>query len=77
MTPPAMFAKSSQITLTSLGEVFGEDTPQNRELARRVRACVNACAGFTTEDLEAGILDQMRGIIAQLAPLAAQATRAA
>ena len=77
MTPPAMFAKSSQITLTALGEIFAEDTPQNRELARRVRACVNACAGFTTEDLDAGILDQMRAIIEQLAPLAAQANRAA
>jgi len=74
LEPPS---KVPQITVTGAGEIFAADTAENRELARRVTACVNACAGFTTDDLEAGILEDIRRVIEQLAPLASQANRAA
>jgi len=78
MLEPPLSARSPQITVTADGEIFAADTPANRDLARRVQACINACAGFTTEDLERGIVDDMRRVIEQLAPLAAaRAERAA
>jgi hypothetical protein len=64
--------KSAQITLTADGEIFGADLPENRALSRRVRACINACEGFTTAELEQGLLTHMRRLIEHLAPLAAQ-----
>lgn len=55
--------------LTSEGSLHGEDTPENRALIRRIHACVNACEGISTEELEAGIIDDMRRIIGEVAPL--------
>ena len=55
--------------VTSEGSLHGEDTPENRELIRRIHACVNACEGITTDELEAGIIDDMRKVIAEVAPL--------
>ncbi|QDT44555.1 hypothetical protein Pan241w_46670 [Gimesia alba] len=55
--------------ISSEGEILGEDTPENQELVRRVVACVNACDGITTEELENGIIEDMRRVIAQTAPL--------
>jgi hypothetical protein len=72
MTQPAVSPQPSQITVTGAGDVFGTDTPANRALARRIRACVNACEGLATEDLEQGIVGDMRRIIQQLAPVAAE-----
>lgn len=51
------------------GEIRGLDTPDNRELARRLRACVNACAGIPTDDLERGIVQDMRRVIGDIVPL--------
>jgi hypothetical protein len=51
------------------GEIRGVDTPGNRELARRLRACVNACAGIPTDDLERGIVQDMRRVIGDIVPL--------
>ena len=55
--------------ISSEGEILGEDTPENQELVRRMVACVNACDGITTEELENGIISDMRRVIAQTAPL--------
>ncbi len=55
--------------ISSEGEILGEDTPENQVLVRRVVACVNACDGITTEELEEGIIADMRKVIAQAAPL--------
>ncbi|HAH46670.1 MAG TPA: hypothetical protein DCM07_17780 [Planctomycetaceae bacterium] len=32
-------------------------------------ACVNACDGITTEELESGIINDMRRVISQTAPI--------
>lgn len=58
-----------RVIVTDNGEVHAADTPENRDLARRLKACVNACAGFTTEELESGIIEDMRRVIANVAPL--------
>jgi hypothetical protein len=51
------------------GELHAEDTPENREIARRIRACVNACEGISTEELEQGIIQDMRRALASVVPL--------
>jgi len=53
------------------GDIHGEDTEENREIVRRIHACVNACGGISTEELEKGIIQDMRRVIAQIAPLLA------
>lgn len=62
-------ARTPNFVITPDGELHGEDTPENREIARRVRACVNACESFSTDDLEAGILTQMLAVIREVRPL--------
>ena len=62
-------AKPTRFVVTSDGELLGEDTPENREQARRLRACVNACEGLSTDDLEAGIVTQMLEIVRSVGPL--------
>ncbi len=51
------------------GDVYGEDTEESREIVRRIHACVNACEGISTEELEKGIIQDMQRVIAQTAPL--------
>ena len=69
MTPPSSPAARPKFVVTAEGELLGEDTPGNRELARRIHACVDACEGLTTEDLEAGIVSQMLEIVRTVGPL--------
>ena len=61
--------KGPHFVLTSAGELHGEDTPENREIVRRIHACVAACDGISTEELEQGIVQDMRRIIATVAPI--------
>lgn len=62
-------ARGPHFLITVEGDVHGEDTPENREIVRRIHACVNACEGISTEELENGIIQDMRRVIAQVAPL--------
>jgi hypothetical protein len=62
-------APSGQLVITAAGDVYGPDTPENQELARRIRACINACAGLTTEDLENGMIQDLCRTMMQVAPL--------
>lgn len=59
----------TKLVITPNGEIHGADTPENRELARRVHACVNACEGISTEELEANIIADMRRVLAGVVPL--------
>lgn len=58
-----------RVIVTADGDVLAEDTPVNRDLSRRLLACVNACAGISTEDLESGVVADMRRVIENVAPL--------
>jgi len=69
MTGESQSVNPPHFVISSEGEILGEDTPENQEMARRVVACVNACDGITTEELESGIIGDMRQVIAQAAPL--------
>jgi hypothetical protein len=69
MGKPPHFRKSPQIVVTHEGELLGEDTLENREIVRRIHACVSACDGISTEELEQGIVQDMRQVIAQVAPI--------
>ena len=57
--------------VTSEGDLLGENTAENIEIVRRIRACVNACEGLTTADLENGIITQMTRLVSDLTPLIA------
>lgn len=69
MEKPPHFYNSPQIVITHEGELHGEDTLENREIVRRIHACVSACEGISTEELEQGIVQDMRQVIAQVAPI--------
>ncbi|KAA0140141.1 MAG: hypothetical protein CME32_06150 [Gimesia sp.] len=69
MTGERQSIQPPHFVISSEGEILGEDTPENQEMVRRVVACVNACDGITTEELESGIISDMRKVIAQTAPL--------
>lgn len=58
--------------LTTEGELHGEDTEENREIVRRIHACVHACEGISTEELEKGIVADMRRVLAQVVPVLEQ-----
>lgn len=66
-SPDAM--RPGHLIITPTGEILGEDTDDSRELARRVKACINACVGITTEDLEQGVVHDMCRVLTQVAPL--------
>lgn len=69
MASPA--APTPEFVITAEGDVHGVDTPENRELVRRIRACVNACEGITTADLESGVIPQMVALMQNVQPLLA------
>lgn len=60
-----------EFVITADGELHGVDTPENREMVRRIRACVNACEGISTADLESNVVAQMVQIIQDVQPLLA------
>ncbi len=55
--------------VTPTGDIHGEDTLENQDLVGRITACVNACEGLTTEELENGIIQDMRRVIAEIVPV--------
>lgn len=59
--------------LSTEGELYGEDTLDNREVVRRIHACVAACEGISTDQLEKGIIRDMQRAISEIAPLLAKA----
>jgi hypothetical protein len=58
-----------RFVLTHAGELLGEDTAENRETVRRIHACVSACDGISTDELERGIVADMRRVIAEVVPV--------
>ncbi|MDX1966144.1 MAG: hypothetical protein SFV23_03130 [Planctomycetaceae bacterium] len=58
-----------QVVVTLAGEILGSDTEESRELARRVKACINACDGISTAELEQGIIADMCRVLGQVVPL--------
>ena len=75
MTSPGQPIFGPHFVLTADGSIHGEDTPENRELARRIHACVNACEGIPTEELEAGIVQEMCRAVARIVPLLRENTQ--
>lgn len=61
--------RTPHFLVTAEGEIHGEDTPQNRDIVRRIHACVQACEGISTEELERGIVQDMQRVLAQVVPL--------
>lgn len=58
-----------QFILTTEGDILGQNTPENQEIVRRIHACVNACDGISTEELERGIIKDMCRVMGQVIPI--------
>ena len=58
--------------LTMEGELHGIDNPENREIVRRIHACVAACEGISTAELERGIIQDMRRVLQDVVPILEQ-----
>lgn len=69
MSAQSEYHHTPHFVLSCEGELHGEDTPENREIVRRIHACVSACEGISTEELERGIVQDMRQVIGQVVPL--------
>ena len=54
---------------TEDGAIHGEETPDNQEIVRRIHACVTACEGISTEELERGIIQDMQRVLAEVVPV--------
>jgi len=67
MSQPLLSA--DQVIVTPAGDIHGSDTPISRELSRRIKACINACEGLSTEELEAGLIQDMARVLNQVVPL--------
>ena len=61
--------KGPHFVVSTEGDILGQDTPENREIVRRIHACVNACDGISTEELEKGILTDMQRVLSSVVPL--------
>ncbi|MCA9040862.1 MAG: hypothetical protein KDA65_10980 [Planctomycetaceae bacterium] len=66
-----------QFVVTMDGDIHGEDTPENREIVRRIHACWNACDGIPTAELENGIIQDMRNVISTMIPVLNQVNQPA
>lgn len=60
------------LILTMEGELHGVNTPENREIVRRIHACVAACEGISTAELERGIIQDMRRTLQSVVPILEQ-----
>jgi hypothetical protein len=69
MTDTAQAKSTPHFVLSHEGELHGQDSPENRELVRRIEACVHACEGISTEELERGIVQDMRRVITEVLPV--------
>lgn len=69
--------RTPYFVLTHEGSLHGEDTPENRDIVRRIHACVAACEGISTEELEKGIVMDMRRVIAGVVPVLEKRVRSA
>jgi hypothetical protein len=69
MDRPQSSTSTPMFVLSVEGELMGVDTPANRELVRRIEACVHACEGISTDELERGIVADMRRVLAEVVPV--------
>lgn len=69
MSDQGTCSATPHFVLSTEGELYGEDTPDNREIVRRIHACVAACEGISTDQLEKGIIRDMQRAIGEIAPL--------
>jgi len=65
----SIIPKPHFVISTEDGAIHGEETPDNQEIVRRIHACVTACEGLSTEELERGILQDMQRVLAEVVPV--------
>jgi uncharacterized protein YfbU (UPF0304 family) len=69
LEPTSSMTDPEHLILTASGDILGMDTPRNREQARRIKACLSACEGIATEELERGLIADMARVLAQVVPM--------
>lgn len=65
--PPTVSAPHAQET-----EAEASANPDDAALLRRIQACVNACEGISTQELEEGVVQDMQRVIRDVAPIIAE-----
>jgi len=48
---------------------------QDAEMLRRIQACVDACEGISTQELEEGVVQDMQRVLREVAPIIAEWSR--
>jgi hypothetical protein len=69
LEPLPSMTDPEHLILTTSGDILGMDTPRNREQARRIKACLAACEGIATEELERGLIADMARVLMQVVPM--------
>ncbi len=64
-----------QFVITPDGELFGHDNDEARSLVKRIHASFVACEGLSIEELEKGIVADMRRVIEQVHPILKERVR--
>lgn len=70
---PPHFALGSTAHPAQIGEQPTQ--AQDAEMLRRIQACVDACEGISTEELEEGIVQDMQRVLREVAPIIAEWSR--
>ncbi len=48
---------------------------EDAEMLRRIQACVDACEGISTQELEEGVVQDMQRVLREVAPIIAEWSR--
>jgi hypothetical protein len=70
---PPHFALGSTAHPSQIGEQSVQT--QDAEMLRRIQACVDACDGISTKELEEGVVQDMQRVLRDVAPIIAEWSR--
>ena len=68
MSAPTGQNDALKFIVTEDGIVPEIDDDEGQAIARRIQACVAACEGISTEELEAGIIHDLCRVLGQVVP---------
>ncbi len=73
LDPPHFSVTSHAQPAQQSGEMPSAD--QDAQMLRRIQACVDACDGISTEELEEGVVQDMQRVLRDVAPIIAEWSR--
>jgi hypothetical protein len=70
--PPTGPAPQMQQPMGEMPASADAVTPDDAAMLRRIQACVNACDGISTQELEEGVVQDMQRVLRDVAPIMAE-----